>query len=157
MLETYNLERFVRAQNPVFEEVCSELRAGRKTGHWMWFIFPQVSGLGHSDMSRAFAIHSREEAVAFLNHPVLGPRLYECTAIVNNLDSLDVRDIFGDIDAMKFRSCVTLFSLVASGVEAGKQPFIIALQKYFGGKPDQRTINLLKGESPVSPFGSKIS
>lgn len=149
MSKTYNLERFVRAQSPVFEEACSELRTGRKTGHWMWFIFPQVSGLGHSDMSRAFAIHSREEAVAFLNHPVLGPRLYECTGIVNNLDNLDVREIFGDVDAMKFRSCMTLFSSVATG----EQPFIIALQKYFGGKPDQRTIDLLKGESPVSPFG----
>jgi uncharacterized protein (DUF1810 family) len=105
----------------------------------MWFIFPQVGGLGYSEMSRAFAIYSREEAVAYLSHPILGPRLYEGTQIVNSLDIVDARDIFGDVDAMKFRSSMTLFSQVATE----GQPFTIALQKYFGGEPDQRTIDLL--------------
>ena len=139
MSETYNLSRFTSAQNPVFEQVCSELRAGRKMGHWMWFIFPQIKGLGESQMSQAFAISCREEAAAYLNHEILGPRLIECTKIVNGLDGPDAREIFGYIDAMKFRSSMTLFTQVASG----EQPFSAALQKYFGGAPDPLTLERL--------------
>jgi uncharacterized protein (DUF1810 family) len=139
MSETYNLSRFTSAQNPVFEQVCSELRAGRKMGHWMWFIFPQIKGLGECQMSQAFAISCREEAAAYLNHEILGPRLIECTKIVNGLDGLDAREIFGYIDAMKFRSSMTLFTQVATG----EQPFSAALQKYFGGAPDPLTLERL--------------
>jgi uncharacterized protein (DUF1810 family) len=139
MSETYNLSRFTSAQNPVFEQVCSELRAGRKMGHWMWFIFPQIKGLGESQMSQPFAISCREEAAAYLNHEILGPRLIECTKIVNGLDGLDAREIFGYIDAMKFRSSMTLFTQVATG----EQPFSAALQKYFGGAPDPLTLERL--------------
>ena len=139
MPETYNLSRFISAQNPVFDEVCSELRAGRKMGHWMWFIFPQIKGLGDSQMSQAFAISCREEAVAYLNHEILGLRLVECTKIVNGLHGLGASEIFGSMDAKKFRSSMTLFAQVASG----EQPFSAALQKYFGGKPDPRTLERL--------------
>ncbi len=139
MGDPYNLARFVRAQDRVFAQACLELRAGRKMGHWMWFIFPQIEGLGQSQMSRAFAISSREEAVSYLNHAILGPRLVECTQIVNGLGGVGARDIFGYVDEMKFRSSMTLFAQVATG----KQPFTVALQKYFGGEPDRLTLERL--------------
>src|SRR5437763_10915470 len=111
MDDPYDLERFVAAQHAghTFERAVEELRRGRKTSHWMWFIFPQVAGLGESAMSRRYAISSLEEARAYLQHPVLGPRLRECAAIVAGSAARTARELFGDIDAMKLRSSMTLF------------------------------------------------
>ena len=95
MMDIYNLQRFVDAQDSVYEEVCSELRTGRKDGHWMWYIFPQIKGLGHSRLSNKFAISSREEAEAYLKHPILGPRLIECTRLVILIEGRRIDQIFG--------------------------------------------------------------
>src|SRR5207302_4798776 len=132
MNDPRNLQRFLDAQNPVFEQVCKELRAGRKSGHWMWFIFPQIAGLGRSEMARRFAISSRAEAVAYLQHPVLGPRLRECTRLVTLVEERSACQIFGEIDALKFRSSMTLFA----SVTADNAVFNDALKKYFGGDVD---------------------
>ena len=139
MNDAYNLRRFVDAQNPVFEQVCSELRAGRKQGHWMWFVFPQLKGLGHSWMATKFGISSRGEAEAYLQHPILGPRLEECTRLVSLVDGRSIEQIFGYPDNLKFHSSMTLFAHVASD----KEIFLSALQKYFGGKPDGVTLDML--------------
>jgi len=143
--DPHNLERFVRAQNPVYERVLSELRRGAKTSHWMWFIFPQLRGLGCSPMSVEYGISSREEASAYLKHPVLGLRLRECTGLVlrvneGQMKEISIEDIFGSPDDTKFRSCMTLFSLCAPGEKTFEQ----ALEKYFAGEPDRLTIGLLK-------------
>lgn len=135
--DAYNLARFVAAQDVVYDRVVSELRRGRKTSHWMWFIFPQLRGLGHSPMAQEFAISSREEASAYLAHPVLGPRLTECTALVNQIEGRTVEEIFGYPDDLKFRSSMTLFATVAGGV------FTDALEKYFEGEADPLTVDLL--------------
>jgi uncharacterized protein (DUF1810 family) len=137
--DPYNLQRFVDAQNPVFEQVCAELRRGRKQGHWMWFVFPQLKGLGHSWMASKFGISSRDEAEAYLRHPTLGPRLRECTRLVNLVDGCSIEQIFGYPDDLKFRSSMTLFAQVATDNEI----FIKALQKYFGGEPDTLTLDRL--------------
>jgi uncharacterized protein (DUF1810 family) len=137
--DPYNLQRFLRAQNPVFEQVCSELRVGCKVGHWMWFIFPQIEGLGHSLMASKFAIFSRDEAEAYLSHSILGPRLRECTRLVNAIEERSINQIFGYPDDMKFRSSMTLFAHVTSA----NQLFKDALQKYFGGASDPRTLERL--------------
>ena len=134
--DPYNLQRFVDAQNSVFEQVCSELRAGKKQSHWMWFIFPQIEGLGTSQASRYFAISSKEEAEAYVNHPILGPRLRECSRLVNLVDGRSIDQIFGRPDDLKFRSSMTLFANATSE----NQVFINALQKYFGGDLDQKTL-----------------
>ena len=145
MDDPFNLERFVRAQDfvrgqkPVFEQACAELGGGGKEGHWMWFIFPQMKGLGFSPKSTEFAIRSRNEAEAYLSHPILGPRLRECTRLVNLIEGLSIRDIFPYPDYLKFHSCMTLFAQVPT--EA--QIFQDALQKYFGGDSDRRTLELL--------------
>ena len=120
------------AQNPVFERVCAELRDGRKSGHWMWFIFPQLRGLGSSAMASAFGISSRQEAEAYLGHPILGPRLTECTRLVNLIESQSITQIFGYPDDLKFRSSMTLFA----SVTADNQVFKDALQKFFAGELD---------------------
>ena len=113
--DPFDLQRFVEAQAPVYARVVAELKAGRKTSHWMWFVFPQVAGLGQSAMSVRYAIHSEEEARAYLAHPVLGPRLRESTALVAAaLANRTLEEIFGGIDATKFRSCLDLFSGVDS-------------------------------------------
>jgi uncharacterized protein (DUF1810 family) len=135
----FDLQRFVDAQDPVFEDVLLELRRGDKEGHWMWFIFPQISGLGSSAMSQRFAISSRAEAEAYLAHAVLGPRLIRCTELVNAVESRSAERIFGPVDAMKFRSSMTLFREAAP---AGSV-FNEALKKYFAGEPDTRTLQLL--------------
>ena len=114
MDDPYDLRRFVDAQQAVYETVCRELRQGRKQSHWMWFIFPQIKGLGHSAMAQKFAISSREEAKAYLAHPILGPRLRECSRIVADLEGKSVEDIFGYPDDMKFRSSMTLFAREAA-------------------------------------------
>ena len=139
MREPFDLQRFVDAQNTVFEQVCSELRAGFKSGHWMWFIFPQIRGLGHSETARKFAISTREEAEAYLRHPILGPRLRECSRLATLVEGRSAREIFGGIDAIKFRSSMTLFASITSdnGV------FNDALHKYFAGELDPLTIRNL--------------
>jgi len=137
--DTYNLQRFLDAQRPVFEEVRSELREGRKTSHWMWFIFPQMEGLGRSELARKYAISSRAEAEAYLMHPILGARLRECTRLVNLVEGRSIEQIFGYPDDMKFRSSMTLFSHATSD----NQVFKDALQKYFGGESDPPTLERL--------------
>ena len=138
--DRYNLPRFVDVQEHVFSNVLSELTRGRKRGHWIWFIFPQLKGLGHSPNSEFFGISSLEEAAAYLQHPVLGPRLTECTRLVNAVEEHSAEDIFGEIDAMKFRSCMTLFARAAPD----NRVFMQALQKYFAGEFDPLTIQLLR-------------
>ncbi len=134
-----SLERFVEAQEPVIEQVLAELRAGRKTSHWMWFVFPQIRGLGHSPTAQHFAIASRGEAEAYLRHPVLGPRLRQCTHLVNAIWRRSIEEIFGYPDHLKFHSCMTLFANVA----ADNQVFVDALNKYFGGEQDPLTLERL--------------
>src|SRR5215813_7094342 len=109
MDDPFDLQRFVTAQAPLYERVCAELRAGRKRSHWMWFIFPQIQGLGSSAMAQRYAITSLAEAAAYLDHPVLGPRLRECTGLVNAVDGRSAHEIFGSPDDMKFHSAITLF------------------------------------------------
>ncbi len=134
--DPFRLERFVVAQEQVYERVLSELQAGMKIGHWMWFIFPQIRGLGRSPVSIEYAISSRHEAQAYLEHPVLGPRLSECTRLVLLVERRSAHEIFRSPDDMKFRSSMTLFGAVSEGDEIFKR----ALQRYFGGVPDPLTL-----------------
>jgi uncharacterized protein (DUF1810 family) len=136
----FDLERFVTAQAPVFEAVLAELRAGRKRTHWMWFIFPQLAGLGRSSTARFYGISSINEARAYLAHPVLGPRLDLCTRIVLASEGPSLHAIFGSPDDLKFRSCMTLFSLAANDRD---NPFRQALDRWCDGRPDQRTQGLV--------------
>ena len=142
MTDPFDLDRFVTAQAPVYAGVLSELRQGRKQSHWMWFVFPQFAGLGLSPMSQRFALRSREEAVAYLGHGVLGPRLRECTALVNAVEGRTIHDILGSPDDLKFHSSTTLFAAVSSEPE-----FAAAIAKYFGGTPDRRTLALLAADA----------
>ena len=138
MEDQYKLTRFVEAQDPLFARVCAELAAGCKESHWMWFIFPQLLGLGSSPAARRYAIASVEEARAYLTHPVLGARLRECTQLVNRIEGRTIEEIFGYPDHLKFRSCMTLFACAAD--EAGESPlFREALRKYFAGEEDPLT------------------
>lgn len=137
---THNLRRFVEAQNPVIADVKQELRSGRKRTHWMWYIFPQMEGLGSSRKAQQYGIASREEAEAYLAHPILGPRLRECTEIVNNLENHSANDIFGSPDDLKFRSSMTLFGTVADDPTL----FQAALDLYYNGEPDPKTLDLLE-------------
>ena len=139
MADPFNLERFVDAQRNEFETARSELAAGRKVGHWIWFIFPQIKGLGQSWMSQQYAISSLSEAKAYLQHPTLGSRLRECTRLVNAAKSRTIEEIFGGIDSMKFRSSMTLFAKAAGD----NQIFLDALNKYFAGEFDPLTIQRL--------------
>ena len=139
MHDPFNLTRFVTAQNRVYDEVRSELREGNKRSHWMWFVFPQIKGLGYSPMSQNFAISSLEEARAYLHHPILGPRLLECTQLVNSTTGLTIHQIFGSPDDLKFHSCMTLFAKVAPD----NNVFEEALRKFFGGRQDQSTLDRL--------------
>ncbi len=139
MDDPHNLQRFVAAQSPVYEQVCSELREGRKRSHWMWFIFPQIMGLGHSELASRFAISRLEEAEAYLKHPVLGPRLRECTRLVNLVEGRSIDRILGHPDDLKFRSSMTLFAQATPD----NQVFNEALWKYFGGEPDPATLERL--------------
>lgn len=137
--DPYNLQRFVEAQESVYETARAELSAGSKRGHWIWFIFPQLTGLGMSAMSQAFGISSLDEARAYLNHPILGARLRECTQLVLNVQGRSVDQIFGYPDNLKFRSSMTLFAKSARD----NQIFTDALGKYFGGEGDPLTIERL--------------
>lgn len=139
MNDPHNLKRFVEAQNPLYNRVCSELREGQKTGHWMWFIFPQLRGLGRSYMANEYGISSKEEAVAYLQHPILGERVRECTRLVNSVQGRSANEIFGYPDDLKFRSSMSLFAIVAPQ----DQVFKHALEKYFDGEPDSLTLQLL--------------
>jgi uncharacterized protein (DUF1810 family) len=138
MTDEHNLQRFLEAQDHVYDAVLDELRAGRKSSHWMWFIFPQIAGLGHSGTAQRFAMTSLEEAKAYLQHPVLGSRLRECTQLVLNVEGRSAEQIFGYPDHLKFRSCLTLF-MTATADKVFKE----ALLKYFDGKPDTLTLDLL--------------
>jgi len=140
--DPHNLQRFVDAQAPVYAQVRSELAAGKKRSHWMWFVFPQLRGLGTSPTAQVYAIASRAEAEAYLAHPVLGPRLRECTQLVLDVTGRSIHDIFGSPDDLKLRSCMTLFAEVAPD----KALFEAALRTYFNGEPDRRTIEALAAD-----------
>ena len=142
MSDPYNLARFVDAQAPVYDDALAELRRGLKTSHWMWFVFPQLHGLGGSPMSRKYGLSSVDEAAAYLRHTTLGPRLLECTRAVNALEGRDIKHVFGFPDYLKFRSCMTLFEV--SAADAGV--FATALDKHFDGERDARTLGLLEGD-----------
>lgn len=140
MDDRYNLQRFVDAQNGgVYDQVRLELQAGRKKGHWMWFIFPQIAGLGRSQTAALFAISSKDEAAAYLAHPILGPRLRECTQLVTQVEGRTLEQILGNPDNLKFRSSMTLFAQAA----ADNQLFLKALGKYCNGQPDPATLERL--------------
>jgi len=140
MKDVYNLQRFVEAQEGVYEGACAELRRGRKTGHWMWFIFPQLRGLGFSSMAEYYGITSLAEAKWYLEHPLLGERLIECSRIVTLIEGRSLREIFGSPDDMKFKSSMTLFAHAATA----NSIFIEAIDKYCGGKFDSLTLDLLR-------------
>ena len=139
--DDFGLSRFVQAQDEgaTYDQALSELRSGRKRSHWMWFVFPQIAGLGHSEMSRHYAIRGLDEARAYLAHPVLGPRLRECAAVLLELPGSDAVAVFGGIDAQKLQSSMTLFDSAADNDNAFGQ----VLQKYFGGRADQATLDRL--------------
>ena len=142
MQDPYDLARFVTAQDDggTYAGALAELRAGRKTGHWMWFVFPQIAGLGQSEMSRRYAIASRAEATAYLQHVLLGPRLIECIRVVDATRGRSATEIFGPVDAQKLQSCVTLFLRAAPG----EPLFGRVLNRYFAGAPDPHTDQLLR-------------
>ncbi len=140
MASAADLERFVRAQEPVIGQVRAELEAGRKTSHWMWFVFPQLAGLGASERAQFYALASIDEARAYLAHPELGPRLLECTGLVNGAAAgRTAHQLFGRPDDLKFHSSMTLFALAGPS----EPVFEAALQRFFAGRPDKRTLELL--------------
>lgn len=139
MNDPYRLSRFIEAQEPVYETVLRELEHGRKKSHWMWFIFPQIGGLGHSPTALRFAISSLDEARAYLTHPLLGSRLIQCTRTINAVRNRTAHQIFGSPDDMKLLSSMTLFRQAADDPE----PFETAIERYFGGKADPLTLDIL--------------
>ena len=141
MDDPFDLDRFVKAQAGIYDVALGELRAGRKRSHWMWFIFPQLAGLGSSPLAQRYAIASLAEARAYLDHELLGPRLVECVQAANGVQGRSAGDIFGYPDELKFRSCVTLFALAAAA--DAKAPFQRALDKYFAGQGDSFTLSKL--------------
>ena len=146
-LDPFNLQRFLQAQDPVFDRVQTELNNGHKRSHWMWFIFPQFAGLGDSEMSRRFAIRSREEALAYLEHPLLGARLRTCTQEVLNIRERSVAGIFGHPDDLKFHSSMTLFAQVTAADSLFQQ----ALNQYFHGILDDWTLSLMDSKQAQLP------
>jgi uncharacterized protein (DUF1810 family) len=142
--DPFDLERFVDAQAPVIDRVRDELRVGRKTSHWMWFVFPQIAGLGFSAMAQRYAIRSPDEAKAYLAHPILGPRLAECTGLVNAVEGRSAHDIFGSPDDLKFQACITLFEAASDGVA----PFQTALTRYFKGERHAATLQRIAARRP---------
>ena len=139
--DPYDVERFVVAQDThgTYQQVVAELRAGRKTSHWIWFIFPQIAGLGHSAMSQMYAITSLDEARTYLRHPVLGPRLIECISLVDATPDRSAEQILGSLDAMKLQSSLTLFMRA----DPAEPVFLRALNRFFGGVPDSETNRIL--------------
>jgi uncharacterized protein (DUF1810 family) len=138
--DPYDLQRFISAQESVIDDVIHELKAGEKKTHWMWFVFPQIHGLGRSEIAKHYAISSKEEALAYLSHPVLGARLNQCVCILADLSGRSAEQIFGSTDAMKFRSSMSLFA----SVSADGNIFEAALSKYYDGRPDQATLEILR-------------
>ena len=152
MADPFQLQRFVDAQAPVFDAVCAELRAGRKASHWMWFVFPQLRGLGRSEMAHRYGIASRAEAVAYLDHPLLGTRLVECTRLMLAAPQhATASAILGAPDDVKFHSSMTLFGATCAesarfaGVSSAQAPFQAALERFFAGGADPATLRLLDG------------
>lgn len=141
--DPFDLQRFLSAQEGVFDNALRELQAGRKTSHWMWFVFPQFDGLGHGGMARRHAIRSLAEACAYLRHPLLGARLLACTLAVNSVAGRGAHQIFGSPDDMKFRSSMTLFELVPGADPA----FSVALEKYHAGQRDAATLGLIEASA----------
>lgn len=141
--DPFNLSRFVDAQSNDYSHALAELRAGKKLTHWIWYVLPQLRGLGSSSRATFYGIGSEREAEAYLAHPVLGPRLRECVAAMNALDGLSAVQVLGQTDAAKFRSCLTLFRFV----DPGDVVFSEALDKYFAGLPDEATLGLLSGSA----------
>jgi uncharacterized protein (DUF1810 family) len=139
MDDTFDLQRFVDAQASVYADVLEELADGRKRTHWMWFVFPQIRGLGSSPTAQRFSISSLKEAEAYMRHPVLGQRLREATLLVNRVNGRSIEDIFGYPDYLKFRSSMSLFARATDDNEV----FVEALRKYFSGEPDADTLRLL--------------
>lgn len=139
MTDPFELQRFVEAQQDTYERALAELRAGRKRSHWMWFVFPQIAGLGASPMAQRYAIASLEEAAAYLAHPILGPRLLACTEAVAHHAGSSANAIFGSPDDMKFRSCMTLFAEIAPDDAL----FDTALHLFYDGRRDQKTLDLI--------------
>lgn len=135
-----DLQRFLEAQNPIYAEVLSELRRGHKRGHWMWFIFPQLRGLGQSPTSRFYGLSGRDETIAYGRHEILGSRLIECTQLVNTLTIRSIDGVFPYPDDLKFHSSITLFHQALPNTPA----FTEALQKYFAGQEDAQTLRMLK-------------
>ncbi len=138
--DSFNLQRFVDAQEAVYPGVVEELRRGKKTRHWMWFVFPQIAGLGYSETAQRFAISSIDEAHAYCSHSILGQRLNECMQMLLDIDGKTAEEILGRTDALKLRSCATLF-FAASG---GEPLFELVLDKYFDGVPDLKTLTALR-------------
>jgi len=138
MGDPFGLQRFVDAQHGVYPRVCAELAAGRKGSHWMWFVFPQLKGLGASSMAQHYGIASQAEAQAYWAHPVLGPRLAQCTELALAVEGRSAHEIFGSPDDLKFRSCMTLFAQAT-----GEPLFTRALEKFFDGQPDDATLRVL--------------
>ena len=134
------LERFLEAQQDTYDTALAEIKAGHKLTHWMWWIFPQYKGLGHSDISQFYAIQSRDEAQAYLVHPILGRRLRDCMIALLDLKTNDAVEVFGVVDAQKLKSCMTLFGY------SGSILCTMVLNKFFDGEPDATTVRLLIGE-----------
>lgn len=145
MPDTHPLERFLSAQKPSFDRALAEILAGRKTSHWMWYIFPQIRGLGTSETSRHYAIQSLDEARAYINHPILGTRYLQCVQALLRNSHLSAEQIFGPIDAVKLRSSLTLFLQVASEEQA--RPLQQALRTFFHDQPDPLTLQILQSTS----------
>jgi uncharacterized protein (DUF1810 family) len=141
--DPFDLNRFVEAQADMYERALAELKRGDKRSHWMWFVFPQIDGLGWSSTAKFYAIKSIAEATAYLNHPVLGPRLNECANVLLRLKGLSASEIFGFPDDLKLRSCMTLFA----SVSASGSVFSQVLDQYFQGRADEKTLELLKHKS----------
>lgn len=137
--DTFDLDRFLSAQEGVYETALREIRDGRKQGHWMWFIFPQITGLGHTEISRTYAIKSREEAVAYLEHPVLGPRIREISEALLAYEDKSATEILGTPDDLKLRSSMTLFK----SVSVANDVFLSVLDRYYGGEEDSQTFRIL--------------
>ena len=140
-IDAFELQRFVDAQVPLYAQARAELAAGRKTSHWMWFVFPQLRGLGRSETARFYGLAGRGEALAYWRHALLGARLKDCVSVLLALDGRPAREIFGSVDELKLRSCLTLFAQVAPEEPAFQQ----AIERYFAGEPDPRTLELMGG------------
>jgi uncharacterized protein (DUF1810 family) len=148
--DAFDLERFADAQRDIYEQALSEIRGGRKQSHWMWFVFPQLAGLGSSPTSRFYAIENIDEARAYLGHPILGKRLAECAEVVLAIEGKSASEIFGSPDDMKLQSCMTLFALASRAGSIYER----VLDKFFAGEQDRETIRLLEGsESGRSHHG----